>query len=36
MAEEELVLTVDTEQMDSEEDKAFTKKILAKMLKVNG
>ena len=37
--EEKLVLIVDTERMDSENDKAFTEKILSllvKMLKVDG
>ena len=35
--EEELLLTIDTERMDSEDDKAFTEKILSllvEMLKV--
>lgn len=37
--EEELILTVDTEHMDSEDDKAFTRKILsllADFVKVEG
>ena len=39
LQKEELILTVDTERMDSEDDKAFIEKILSlliEMLKVDG
>jgi hypothetical protein len=39
LTEEELILTVDTERMDLEDDKAFTEKILGllvEMLKLDG